>query len=85
MLVPGGDGAVATALSVHLRPWGARLIVVEPGDAPWRAHATGLAGPAPSLLAWQELERSAWAYASDAAAVGFTPGDRVLDATGRMG
>ncbi len=83
VLVPGGDGAIATALSVHLRPWGARLVVIEPaGDAPLRDHATGLAGPAPNLLAWQELERSAWGYATDAAALGLGPGDRVLDATG---
>ena len=87
VLVPGGVGAVAAALSVHLRPWGARLVVVEaPGDAPLLAHATGKPGPAPSLLAWQELERSAWAFSVDwtLAALQLPPSSRVLDATGRL-
>ena len=86
ILVPGGDGALAAALSVHLRPWGARLIVMEPaGDGPLLAHATGKPDPAPSLIAWQELERSAWAFATDDAVTAGTlpPDSRVLDATGR--
>ena len=86
ILVPGGDGAVAAALSVHLRPWGAQLVVVEPvGDAPLLAHASGKPGPTPSLLAWQELERSAWAFATDAMMTAGTlpPDSRVLDATAR--
>lgn len=83
ILAPGGDGAIAAALSVHLRPWGARLVIIEPTDAaPWLAHATGQAGPEPSLLAWQELERSAWAYTDDPAALGLEPDAHVLDVTG---
>ena len=63
VIVPGGDGALAAACSVHLRAWGARLVVVEPaGAAPLLAQAQGVAQPGVSLLAWQELERAAYAF-----------------------
>jgi len=81
ILVPGGVGGVAAAVSVQRRKDcpGARLLVVEPdraacllasaraGEAVAVAGAldtvmAGLACGEPSLLAWQELERAAFAF-----------------------
>ena len=84
IVVPGGDGLLAAAVSVHLRPWAARLIVHEPvADSPLMAHAMGQPGRDPGLLVWQELERAAFAYvagpvAPHGAALGLGPGSRVL-------
>ncbi|WP_342452888.1 diaminopropionate ammonia-lyase [Roseomonas indoligenes] len=81
VLVQGGVGGVAAAVSVALRArrTGARLVVVEPeraacllASAEAGAPTTvageldtimaGLACGEPSLLAWQELERAAFAF-----------------------
>jgi diaminopropionate ammonia-lyase len=67
VLVPGGTGGLAAAAAVQLRlQCGAapRLVVTEPeGSGSLMAMAEGRPpAVAPSLLAWQELERSAFAY-----------------------
>ncbi len=97
ILVPGGAGALAAALSVHLRPWAARLVVVTAADYPHFGQpvdppfgplfaADARLGPAISLLAWQELERGAWATLhttcdGSLAPLNLTATDSVLDAT----
>lgn len=64
----GGKGAVAAAISVQARARfgdAVRLVVVEAeGAAPLLASAEGKAVPEmePNLLAWQELERGAFAF-----------------------
>lgn len=66
VIVPGGRGGLAAAAAVQLRARGAgvpRLVVTEPmGESPLMALAEGRAGFEASLLAWQELERSAFAF-----------------------
>jgi diaminopropionate ammonia-lyase len=98
VVVPGGMGGLAAAAAAQLRARGAtaRLLVVESaGAAPLLTLAEGGSpDPEPSLLAWQELERSCFAYlaapdvvagllsaASDPsarAALGLEAGSRVL-------
>lgn len=67
VVVSGGQGGLAAAVAVQLRALeGAtpRLVVVEPaGASPLMDAAEGLPSAAPpGLLAWQELERSAFAF-----------------------
>ena len=84
VVVPGGDGLLAAAVSVHLRPWGVRLVVNEPAhDAPLISHAMGQPGREPGLLVWQELERATFAYVAGplapyGVALGMRPDSRVL-------
>ena len=64
--VEGGCGSLAAAVSVQLRARLAtppRLIVLDPESAAYLLDkARGAPGPAVSLLAWTELERSAAAF-----------------------
>ena len=74
VFVPGGSGALATAVAVQSRRLGGdapRLVVVEAeggelvraAAASWTAMETGRGGAeeSASLLAWGELERAAFA------------------------
>jgi diaminopropionate ammonia-lyase len=67
VVVPGGQDGLAAAAAVQLRALeGAapRLVVAEPvGSSPLMDAAEGRVSPAsPGLLAWQELERAAFAF-----------------------
>ncbi|MFD1109454.1 pyridoxal-phosphate dependent enzyme [Pseudoroseomonas ludipueritiae] len=67
VVVPGGQGGLAAATATQLRALGGatpRLVVAEPaGASPLMGEAEGRPAQAPpGLLAWQELERSAFAF-----------------------
>lgn len=67
VVVPGGQGGLAAAVAVQLRALGGaspHLVVAEPAGASPLMDAAEERVPkaAPGLLAWQELERSAFAF-----------------------